>query len=129
MSCPTPTNPRPVAVDIAFWLLIAAAAGLIAGGLLLVFSTSAIPGFFRGAGALFGVAGAVLAYLVSRARSGDTRFRRATVGMAMALVALLALFALISQGVVWLLIMVAAIVGAVLLIRPAATDWFGGARS
>ena len=57
-------------------------------------------------------------------RGGDARFRSATIGLALALVVLLALFSLFSRGLAWLLIMVVLMVAAILLLRPAAHDWF-----
>ncbi len=119
-----PVSPRPRVVEVAFWLLALAALGLIAAGLLVVFSSSPVPAFFRGAGALFAVAGGALAFLAGQTRRGDARFRSATIGLAFALVVLLALFSVFSLGLAWLLIMVAVMVAAVLLLRPAAHEWF-----
>ena len=119
-----PVSPRPRVVEVAYWLLALAALALIEAGLVVVFTSSTIPVFFRGAGALFAVAGAALAFVAGRTRRGDARFRSATVGLALALVVLLALFSLFSRGLAWLLIMVVVMVAAVLLLRPAAHEWF-----
>ena len=119
---------RPRVVEVAFWLLALAGLALIASGLMLVLSQAAVPSFFRGFGVLFALAGTALAYLAGRTRRGDARFRGATVGLALALVGLLALFSLISRGWVWLLIMAVVKVAAVLLTRPSAHDWFGTHR-
>jgi fatty acid desaturase len=91
---------------------------------LLALSRNNVPTFVRGAGALFVVAGLALAYLAGRTRARHAGFRRATLGLALALVVLLAIFSLIGGGIVWLLIMILSMVGAVLVTRPAAQDWF-----
>ncbi len=119
-----PVSPRPLVVEIAFWLLVVAALGLTAAGLLLVFSSSSIAAFFRGAGVLFAVAGAALAFLAGRTRRGEARFRSAAIGLAVPLVVVLAVFFLFSRGLAWLLIMVVIMVAAVLLLRPTAHEWF-----
>ncbi len=120
----SPASPRPRVVEVAFWLLVVAALALITTGLIVVFSSSPIPTFFRGAGILFAVAGAALAFVAGRTRGGDARFRSATIGLALALVILLAVFSLFSRGLAWLLIMVVVMVAAILLLRPGAQDWF-----
>ena len=120
----TATEPRPRIVSIAFWCWLAASILLILGGLLLVFSTGPAPVFFRGAGVVWIVSGAVLSYLAGRARGGDTRFRRAAVALSIALTLLLALFSVMSNGLVWLFVLVLVIVAAVLMLRPAAQQWY-----
>jgi hypothetical protein len=97
---------------------------LVAFGLLLALSRNNVPMFVRGAGALFVLAGLALAYLSGRTRAGHAALRRAAVGLALALAVLLAAFSLVGGGVVWLLIMILSLVGAVLVTRPAAQDWF-----
>ncbi len=119
-----PVSPRPLVVEAAFWLLVLAALALIATGLLVVLSTTPLPAFFRGAAALFAVAGAALAFLAGRTRRGDARSRSAVIGLALALVVLLAVFSLFSPWLPWLLIMVVIMVAAVLLLRPTAHEWF-----
>jgi peptidoglycan/LPS O-acetylase OafA/YrhL len=120
----TATEPRPRIVSIAFWCWLAAAILLILGGLLLVFSQGPAPVFFRGAGALWIVSGALLSYLAGRARGGDTRFRRAAVALSIALALLLALFSVMTSGLVWLFVLVLVIVAAVLILRPSAQQWY-----
>ena len=117
---------RPRTVEIAFWLWALAALGMITAGLLVALSTSPNPALFRGAGALFVVAGAALAYLAGRTRNGDLRFRNAGIGLALAVSILLALFSVLSFGLVWVLVMILAIVGAVLMLRPSSQAWFVG---
>lgn len=124
----TAPQSRPRVVTAAFWCWVATAAFLVAFGLLMAFSTDDLPAFFRGAGVLFAVAGLTLSYLAGRARVGDTRFRRAAVALALTLVVLLALFALSSGGLIWLVTMILAMVGAVLIMRPTAQDWYDQAE-
>ncbi len=126
MTPPSPSATRPSAVTAAFWLLLAAAVALIAAGMLMAIATTGVPVFYRAAGILFALAGAALGYLVGRARHGDARFRNATVGLALALAVLLVPYSLSSRGLVWLLIVVAVLVGATLLTRPGAQRWFDG---
>ena len=125
----TATQPRPRIVSIAFWCWLAGAILLILGGLLLVFSHGPAPVFFRGAGGVWIVSGALLSYLAGRARNGDTRFRRAAVGLSVALAVLLALFSVMTSGLVWLFVLVLVMIGAVLVMRPAAQQWYVPADS
>ena len=115
----TAPGPRSRAASISYWSLVVASVALMAFGLLMVFPAASGPAFFRGAGVLFAVAGMGLAFLSGRARGGDVRFRNATVALALALVILLAVFSLISHGLVWLLIMIVLLVGAILMVRSA----------
>jgi len=116
---------RPQLVNIAFWCWIVAAIALAALGLLLALNRAPLPVFLRGAGAVLAVAGLALGYLAGRARAGQTSFRRAAVALAMALVVVLALFILIGGGgVLFVLPMILALAGAVLIMRPSAQEWF-----
>ena len=116
---------RPRLVSAAFWCWLATAILLAALGLLLVLNPANLPVFLRGAGALFAVAGLALGYLAGRARTGHAGFRRAAVGLALALAVLLALFILVGGGgVLWVLPMILDLVGAVLIMRPSAQEWF-----
>lgn len=116
---------RPRIVNVAFWCWLAAAVLLATLGLLLALNRANVPIFLRGAGALFAVAGLALGYLAGRTRSGHTRFRRAAVGLGLILVMLLALFILIGGGgVLWVLPMILSLVGAILVMRPAAQEWY-----
>ena len=92
----TATEPRPRIVTVAFLCWLAAAILLMLGGFLLVLSRAPVPVFYRGAGVLWVVAGALLSYLAGRSRNGDTRFRRAAVALSVAL-ALLLLRSALSQ--------------------------------
>jgi CDP-diglyceride synthetase len=114
---------RPRIVTIALWCWLVAAALLIALGLLSVTARNVLF-FVRGAGVLFIVAALALAFLAGRTAKGDARYRRATVALALALVVLLALYTLLSQGIAWVVPMVLVMVAAVLMMRPSAHAWF-----
>jgi len=120
----TAPQPRPRVVTAAFWCWVAASVLLVAFGLLLAFSSDNLPMLFRGAGILFALSGLGLGYLSGQARLGHKRFRRAAVALALAVVAILAMFALMSRGPVWLLVMILTMVGAILMMRPPANEWF-----
>ena len=120
----TAPQSRPRIVNAGFWCWAAGAVLLVAFGLLLAFSPDALPSLFRGMGALFAASGLGLGFLAGRARLGDSRFHRAGIALSLAVVLILALFALYSRGPVWLLIMIVTMVGAVLMMRPPAREWF-----
>ncbi|OBB01320.1 hypothetical protein A5662_13895 [Mycobacteriaceae bacterium 1482268.1] len=121
MSAP---SPRPRTVNAAFWCWVAAAMSLVLLGLLMALTRGNLPAVFRGAGVIFAVAGLALGYLAGPTRAGKARLRRAGVGLALALGLLLAVFTLMTGGVLWLIPMILTIVGAVLIMRPSAQDWF-----
>lgn len=138
---PTPSRPR--IVDIAFWLLIGGAVLLILGGLLAATvsyetARSAIGSevsneqvrdyltVYRGMGIGSALAGAALAFVAGRARGGDPNFRRATIGLTLAIAVVLVLLAAgggVAQPVT-LLSLVPIAAGTILLTRPAAAGWF-----
>ena len=120
----TAPHQRPRVVTAAFWCWVVASVLLVMFGLLLAFSQDNLPVLFHGAGALFALSGLGLGYLSGQTRLGYARFRRAAVALALAVVVLLAVFALISRGPVWLLVMILTMVGAVLMMRPSAQGWF-----
>jgi len=122
MSAPVPERPR--IVDAVFWLWLLAAVSLVVLGMLMALTRGNLPPVFRGAGILFAVAGLALGYLAGRTRTGHAPMRRAAVGLSLALVVLLALFTLMTGGVLWLIPMILTMVGAVLIMRPSAQDWF-----
>jgi hypothetical protein len=121
---PTPVPARPRIVEAVFWLWLLAAIALVVLGMLMALTRGNLPPVFRGAGILFAVAGLALGYLAGRTRAGHAGLRRAAVGLALALVVLLALFTLMTGGVLWLIPMILTMVGAVLIMRPSAQDWF-----
>lgn len=139
---PVPTD-RPRLVDIAFWCFIAGAVIMIVGGLMAFSATydsarAAIDTtvsdeqvrsylmIYRVSGMISVAAAAALAFLAGRARRGDTRFRLAAVGLAFAIVVVEGLLA-VGLGVVQplvLLSLVPILVGAILIVRPAARAWY-----
>jgi hypothetical protein len=125
MIAPQSRPDRPRIVDVAFWLWILSSVLLVLLGVLLLLTGGNVPALLRGAGALFALAGLALGYLSGRAHRGHPAFRRAAVGLALALVVLLALFALMVGGFLWLIPMISAMVGALLIMRPSAQSWFG----
>ena len=116
----TAPQSRPRVVTAAFWCWIAASFLLVLGGLIA--ASLNVPVVFRGAGVIFALAGAALAFLAGRSRSGDTRFRRAALALALALVVLIALAALfqLTNGIT-LLAVFPLVAGTVLITRPGAS--------
>lgn len=123
----TSADSRPRIVQVAFWCWLLAAVALVLLGLLI--ATSTAPGFFRGAGVIFAVASLGLAYVAGRMRRGDSRFRRAAVALAMALVVLLVLFAIQVHGLGWALVAALILAGAIAATRDKATAWFDAVDS
>lgn len=123
MSAPVPSS-RPRIVEAVFWLWLVAAISLVVLGLLITVARGNLPALLRGAGIMFALAGLALGYLAGRTRAGHARLRRAAVGLSLALVVLLALFTLMTGGILWLIPMILTMVGAVLIMRPSAQDWF-----
>ncbi len=117
-----PSRPRVVTAGFLCWA--AAAVLLMAFGLLFALSPDRVPTLFRGMGALVAASGLGLGFLAGRARLGAARFRRAAVALSLAIVLLLALFAMYSRGPIWLLPMILTMVGAILMTRPPAQEWF-----
>ena len=126
----TAPQSRPRVVNTAFWCWVVAAVLLTLAGLLMTASRDDMPIFFRGVGVLFIVSGLALAYLANRARAGNAAFRRAAVGLALAVVVVLAIFSLMTRGfvLVFTLVlfaaMVLAMVGAVAIMRPSSQKFF-----
>lgn len=120
----TAPHARPRVVTVAFWCWVVASVLLVTFGLLVALSQDNLPVLFRGAGALFALSGLGLGFLSGRARLGQARFRRAAVALALAVVVLLSLFALMSRWPLWLVVMILTVVGAVLMMRQSAQDWF-----
>lgn len=149
MTSPTsPQSPaaRPRIVDIAFWLLAVGAVVLIMGGLQAVtmsFDTarSVAPSeatddmvrswltLCRATGVFYIVVGVVLAFVAGKTRGGDPRFRRATIGLTLSAVVLAVLFTVVVGISLPVLVALAPLlIGAVLLTRPAAAQWFSAER-
>ena len=151
MSSPATSSPppasRPRAVEVAFWLLIVGAVMLVVGGLLAATMgfdniRSVAPDsvsdeqvhnyltFHRGSGVICVLTGVALGFLTGRMRLGDARFRRATIVLALVTVVLVGLVAVFAGiHILSLVGLLPIIVGALLLTRPAAAEWFTGARS
>jgi hypothetical protein len=134
---------RPSAVTTAYWLLVLGAALLMAGGLItasLGFETvrrtqpasvtdesvNALLWLNRGIGILFMLSAVALGWLARRARRRDPRFRRAAVGLALAIVLVVAIASVFGGFVLAPLALVPIIVGTVLLSRPAVVEWYAG---
>jgi peptidoglycan/LPS O-acetylase OafA/YrhL len=116
----TAPQPRPRVVTAAFWCWVAAAFLLVLGGMIA--ASLNMPVAFRGAGVIFLLAGGGMALLAGRSRSGDTRYRRAAIALALTLVVLVAVAALLSlANGITLLAVLPLIAGAVLITRPAAS--------
>ena len=134
---------RPSAVTTAYWLLVLGAALLMAGGLItasLGFETvrrtqpasvtdesvNALLWLNRGIGILFMLSAVALGWLARRARRRDPRFRRAAVGLALAIVLVVAIASVFGGFVLAPLALVPIIVGTVVLSRPAVVEWYAG---
>lgn len=138
----TATQPRPRIVSAGFWALLVGALLLMVGGLVaatLNFDTvraatsysisdeqlNDYVAFHRGASVGCVAAGLALAFLAGSTRTGDVRFRRATIGLGLALVVVVGLLAVFAAvHVLALLSLIPVIVGIVLLTRPDAAAWF-----
>jgi len=138
----TASEPRPRAFTVAFYLLLAGAVLLMTGGLLAItvgydlmrqvapesYSDEMVRQLVvlrRGAGVLCAVAGFGLAFLSGRTRTGDPRYRRATLGLALVIVVLVGIFqVLVGIGVIALVSLLPIIAGAVLLSTRVVTNWF-----
>jgi peptidoglycan/LPS O-acetylase OafA/YrhL len=119
----TAPQSRPRVVTAAFWCWVAASILMILGGLIAA-SVSELPMVYRGAGALTAVAGAGMAFLAGRTRSGDTRYRRAAIALSLAIVVLVAIMSVL-RGAIHFLTLVAVlplIAGTVLITRPGAAS-------
>lgn len=140
----TANRARPPAVTRAIWLLIGGAVLVAAGGLITAavsFDTlrqvavASVPDdmvrstmwLYRGVGTLFVLAAAGLVFVAVRTRSGDVRFRRASIALSLAVVVVVSLSAvLVGTHILALLGVLPILLGIVLLGRPAAVAWFAG---
>jgi hypothetical protein len=123
----TAPQQRPRAVTAAFWCWMAASVLLILGGLIV--ASAGLPPLSRGGGVITGLAGAGMAFLAGRSRTGDTRFRRAAVALSLAIVVLMPL--VVMFGVVHVLTLLGVlllIAGTVLITRPVVASWFEGGK-
>jgi hypothetical protein len=123
----TAPEQRPRAVTAAFWCWMVASVLLILGGLIV--AAAGLPPLSRGGGVITGLAGAGMAFLAGRSRTGDTRFRRAAVALSLAIVVLMPL--VVMFGVVHVLTLLGVlllIAGTVLITRPVVASWFEGGK-
>jgi hypothetical protein len=123
----TAPEQRPRAVTAAFWCWVVASVLLILGGLIV--ASASLPPLSRGGGVITGLAGAGMAFLAGRSRTGDTRFRRAAVALSLAIVVLMPL--VVMFGVVHVLTLLGVlllIAGTVLITRPVVASWFEGGK-
>jgi hypothetical protein len=112
----TAPQQRPRVVTAAFWCWVVASVLLIVGGLIVAFAS--LSPLARGGGVITALAGAGMAFLAGRSRTGDARFRRAAVALSLAIVVLTPLVVLF--GVVHVLTLLAVlllIAGTVLMTR------------
>ncbi|HTI75681.1 MAG TPA: hypothetical protein VL634_11845 [Mycobacterium sp.] len=117
----TAPQSRPRVVTAAFWCWVVASFLLMVGGLIAASLNVAV--VFRGAGVIFALAGGGLAFLAGRVRTGDTRYRRAGLALALTLTVLVAVAALLSlANGITLLAVLPLVAGTVLMTRPAASS-------
>jgi hypothetical protein len=117
----TAPQQRPRVVTAAFWCWVAASVLLVAGGLIV--AAASLPPLSRGGGVITALAGAGMAFVAGRSRTGDSRFRRAGVALALAIIVLMPL--VVMFGVVHVLTLLAIlllIAGTVLITRPSASS-------
>jgi hypothetical protein len=123
----TAPEQRPRAVTAAFWCWVVASVLLILGGLIV--ASASLPPLSRGGGVITGLAGAGMAFLAGRSRTGDTRFRRAAVALSLAIVVLMPLVVMFGVAhVLTLLGVLLLIAGTVLITRPVVASWFEGGK-
>ncbi|WP_166909004.1 hypothetical protein [Mycobacterium sp. DL440] len=104
-----PSSPASRRATISFSCWLVGAVLLIVGGLIAasVSWPSAESTLFRGVGVLTALAGAGMAYVAGRSRSGDVRHRRAAIALAMAIVVVIGLMAALRLAPVHILTLVA----------------------
>lgn len=82
-----------------------------------------LPLFYRGAGVISVLVGGGIAFLAGRARTGDTRFRRAAVALSFAVIVLVAFASVLRIINLFTLLAVLPLIAATVLItRPAAAS-------
>ena len=92
-------------------------------GLTLLLS-GPVPVFFRTAGALWVASGVGLEFPGRPDPAGDAGSAGAAVAFSVSLTVLLAVFSLMSRGVLWLVIIPAGVGASALVMRPVAANWF-----
>ncbi|WP_454788378.1 hypothetical protein [Mycolicibacterium lutetiense] len=104
-----PSSPASRRATISFSCWLVGAVLLIVGGLIAasVSWPSAESTLFRGVGVLTALAGAGMAYVAGRSRSGDVRHRRAAIALSMAIVVVIGLMAALRLAPVHILTLLA----------------------
>ena len=116
----TAPQSRPPVVTAAFWCWVVASFLLMLGGIISV--SLNLPLVYRGAGVISLLAGGGMAFLAGRARTGDTRFRRAAVALSLSGIVLVAVASVLRMiNLFTLLAVIPLIAGTVLITRPAAS--------
>jgi hypothetical protein len=122
-----PIAPRPRAVTVAFWCWIVAAVVMIVGALLPAAVNPSLPVAVLGAGAVAALAGLGMAFVAGRTRSGEPRFRRAAIGLSLAIVIVVAVLGVVHLlAPITLLALLPLIGGTVSIRTPEAQAWFDG---
>ncbi len=118
----TAPQSRPRVVTAAFWCWVVASVLLIVGGMIAA-SVSQLPMVYRGGGIITALAGAGMAFLAGRTRSGDSRYRRAAIALSLVIVVMVALAAVLGGAVhvLTLLGVLPLVAGTVLITRPGAS--------
>jgi peptidoglycan/LPS O-acetylase OafA/YrhL len=100
---------------------VAASFLLMLGG--IISASLNLPLLYRGAGVISVLAGGGLAFLAGRARTGDSRFRRAALALSFAVIVLVAFASVLRIiNLYTLLAVLPLIAGTVLITRPAAAS-------
>lgn len=104
---PSSSASRRATISFSCWLV--GAVLLIVGGLIAASASwpSAESALFRSVGVLTALAGAGMAFLAGRSRTGDARYRRAAIALSMAIVVVIALIAAFSLAPVHILTLLA----------------------
>ncbi len=139
----TSADPRPRTVEVAFWSWVASAILLVLGGMrgvstgfgTLRGSVSAsvtddqvhsLLNLVRWTGGIYIALGIAVGFLAGRTRKGDKRFRRASVALSFAIVALVVLCAVLLGFMPPLapLAVITLLVAAIAATRDSASAWF-----
>ncbi|MGK2882943.1 MAG: hypothetical protein ACSLE6_19890 [Mycobacterium sp.] len=131
--------PRPRIVDAAFWTWLVAAVLLVVSGLsALTIGADQLRKFFtladdqvssllslnRGIGVLCVVAGLAMGWLAGKVRTGERRFRRASIALSAVTAVILAGVARLVPTVALPLALVALVFGLIFICLPKARSWF-----
>jgi hypothetical protein len=123
MPASPPPSERPRSVEVAFGLWLAAALLLVYFGLRIAFA-SGVPWYYHGAGGVCVAAGIALGLLSGQARRRRNAYRRAAMGLSLALVPVLVPLTILTFGFIWPLILSLALLGALVINQPPVQPWF-----